>query len=296
MASEQSPSQACTRTMRCGARRVRARMPSTLSARKVRKTPQWVPATYSTVASTSARMIAVPRSLPAITRTSSNRPPGSTGISACRTWVTRRCLRSRTAAAHRARASLAASEGCIRNPPMPSQLRLPPTVTPSGENATSASRITATPNAGQASALKTRTGRRENTSRAATPATAQAVWRRNRAYEPPPVPIASTEDEESTITRPSTVSRAVQPLMSRTDRSRARRPSRTRHIRRRSRSRCSGASSSARGRTGRSSIGDMALLTGEARRSGGRRVSRRRARRRRARPSRARASARRRPR
>ena len=203
---------------------------ATVAARaaKATKTFRLVPAMKRIVARIPVRMMAVPRSRPSRTRTTRTRPNGSTGTRAWCTCRISRPLRSSTAAAHRAMASFAASEGCMVNPPMRSQLVLPPTECPRDVNATRLSRRNARPNAGQARPLSTRRGRRRSTRSAARPPTAHIAWRRKSPYEPSVLPMASTEEDERTITRPSTVRTAVHTPIRRAATSRARGPSSTR--------------------------------------------------------------------
>lgn len=93
--------------------------------------------------------------------------------------------------------------------PKPSQRRAPLTSTPSGvSTSTRSTRVSR--KAGQLSLRSTRTGKRDNTSMAATPKPAATACVVNRRYGEDRV---LTPDADSTMTRPMTVSSKVIPMI-----------------------------------------------------------------------------------
>jgi len=205
------PIQAPMRSIRLGLVRTSSATTPVITAPADRNIRAGAPAAKTRAARMMSRIIAVPRSFPARTSSRARAPTGnSSGTTACfHCWISGR-LRTSTAAPHTTSASFRASLGCSRMPATPIQLRLPLTLTPSGENTISwATRVRTT--AGQPSAFHAFSGSREAITMIGSPSIANTSWLRNTVNTEPLSFSEVTDDADSTITRPITSRSRVAP-------------------------------------------------------------------------------------
>ncbi len=169
------------------------------------------PATTSMAATRIIMTAAVPRSCPSSTSPRTRPATRPTGTTTCCHWCSSGALRASTAAHQTTRASLAASEGWARTPATSIQFELPLIApTPSGVKTSSWNTI-APITSGQATRFQNAIERREANHRTARPTTANTACRQNTENAEPLWAMDSTDDDESTMTRPTTTSARVAP-------------------------------------------------------------------------------------
>src|SRR5918998_2948214 len=151
----------------------------------------------------------MPRSGCRTSNVSSTTVTGTTGESA----YFQRCMTARRAtrtwAPHSVSATFTASDGCTENAPNVNQARDPLRVSPTNSTATSASAPTTS--AAGASDRSLRGEIRSPRKNISRPGTQNISWRVNTEYEEPSAVSASTEDADSTMTSPNSVSRPNTP-------------------------------------------------------------------------------------